>query len=95
MFNTQRKNDASPGCCSLPPGQLIKPRHNLKLIARQMEEQKRLAVVVVVSITGGLGDLTARVQFVIKIIYVTAWQYRASLISQKNTNINIYPPHWF
>ena len=55
-----------------PPGQLIKPRHNLKLIARQME--------VVVSITGWLGDLTATIQFVIKIIYVMASQYRASLI---------------
>ena len=77
-----------------PCGQLIKPRHNLKLIARQMEE-KRLAVVV--SITGWLvrGDLTAMLQFVIKNIYVMASQYRASLISEKNTNINIYPPHWF
>ena len=56
-------------------------------------EEKRPAVVV--SITGWLGDLTATIQFVIKIIYVMASQYRASLISQENTNINIYPPHWF
>ena len=58
-------------------------------------EEKRLAVVV--SITGWLvrGDLTAMLQFVIKNIYVMASQYRASLISEKNTNINIYPPHWF
>ena len=71
---------------SPPPGHLIKPRHNLKLIARQMEE-KRPAVVV--SITGWLADLiTATIQFVIKIIYVMASQYRASLISQENTNIN-------
>ena len=41
------------------------------------------------------GDLTAMLQFVIKNIYVMASQYRASLISEKNTNINIYPPHWF
>ena len=36
-------------------GKLIKPRHNLKLIARQMEEV-RLAVVL--SITGWLGQLS-------------------------------------
>ena len=87
-----RKNDAPLGCCPSPPGQLIKPRRNLKLIARQME-QERLAVVV--SITGWWGHLTAMIQFVIKIIYVMASQYRASLISEKYTNINIYPPHWF
>ena len=40
MFNMIRKNDASPGCCFPPPGHLIKPRHNLKLIARQMEEKR-------------------------------------------------------
>ena len=57
-------------------------------------EEKRPAVVV--SITGWLADLTATIQFVIKIIYVMmASRYPASLISLENTNINIYPPHWF
>ena len=89
-----RKNDASPQWGL--PHQLIKPRHNLKLIARQMEArdcgggEHYWLVRSVSAISSSLA------QFVIKIIYVMAEPYYSIINLRGKIPIsNIYSAHWF